>query len=171
MTRSQFQEGPATDHYHDTLGVDLLAALPLAVTRIGPFHVTKITGVSNGNDTLINGLAELGADTIVIRSWAVMREPWDATAKLSVRLSDTEDESGPAQTTICEIELGIDDSFAAAADVWREISTGAWAAPSGLVYALVGGVGPDGGWLIAEVPEGSTTGSIDIYAIVATPAT
>jgi hypothetical protein len=23
MTRSQFQEGPATDHYHDTLGVDL----------------------------------------------------------------------------------------------------------------------------------------------------
>lgn len=75
MTRSQFQPGPAQDHYHDTLGVDEEPVTPGGVTNSAPAGAiavsdgTNLTGSDDltwNNDTKILGLvaAENGGGTI-----------------------------------------------------------------------------------------------------------
>lgn len=141
------------------------------VSLIGPFRVDYDSGVSNGAGTRVVSLAPLPPNATVVRAWAVMREVWSGSATLALRLSDTVDETGPLQTVLSQLDLGVDESWADAADVSREITTGTWVVPADIAYCYVGVSGPSGAFLTATIPDGAfTTGAADVYALIATPS-
>ncbi len=66
MTRTEFQEGPATDHYHEGLGVDNETPSG-SVTLLGPYSFTREVDDISEHDTGIT----LAAGTVLIKAFAI----------------------------------------------------------------------------------------------------
>jgi hypothetical protein len=76
MTRSKFQPGPATDHYHDTLGVDEATLGQLQVVGlIGPIRISW----DDDGIAVAPGLpiADLVAGQVVLSAWVELIAWWN----------------------------------------------------------------------------------------------
>src|SRR4051812_18295818 len=88
MTRSQLQPGASSDHYHDTIGVDLAIALQL----LGP-EVVQFTTAAGGNHRTA---LLIPAGTVVVKVFALIDgltlNPLTADANITIGI-EADDES------------------------------------------------------------------------------
>lgn len=94
MPRSEFQSGPATDHYHDTLGVDETPVADVQTIRLlGPFEFVREADDIEKYDTGIT----VPAGSLVIKAFAVFAEDPESNGAGTLTLTLAEpDEPGLA---------------------------------------------------------------------------
>lgn len=111
MSRSQLQEGPATDHYHNTFGVDgeTPSSGGLNLEIIGPFSVAFDTPEISTNGVLLTTLAP---GTTVLRAWAEGAARWlggtVSAANLQIWVGDQSEFSG---CSVAEYAVGNNGSW------------------------------------------------------------
>lgn len=168
MTRSQFQDGPATDHYHNTFGVDEQnpAGAAQAVTLLGPYPFAWNTPGLNTNDG--NGVV-LATDVVpagsnVVRVWAVIDVAFNTdTATLALGISSADIVIGDGQPLVA-----IDSTWLNSPAI---TPIGAEATPvnNSVLIGIVTAVGS----IYAAMSNGgdpATVGSGRVFALIATPA-
>jgi hypothetical protein len=137
------------------------------ISLVGPISVPFDHPDIAGNFGVVR-IAELAANAVVMRFWAVMTTDFTGTvAKVSLAISDTSD--GNNTTSLSELSLANDET-SSSPEYSREITTGAWAALGDTVVSYIGVAGPTGAWLVALFGAGTqTAGELNVYALVGEP--
>jgi hypothetical protein len=169
-------DGVLVDVTGDTTGTPVGAPTPNALEAGGVQTVNLVGPVTvpfDHADIACNfgvvRIAQLAANVVVVRFWAVMTTDFVGTvAKVVLSISDTSD--GNNTTSLNELSLATDETSSSSA-YSREITTGAWAALGDTNVNFIGAAGPTGAWLVATFGVGTkTAGSLDVYALTAEPA-
>lgn len=159
MTRSEFQEGPATDHYHDTLGVDQATGALQTVRLLGPFAITFATP-SIFSQYVALGAIPAGSRTI--KTWVENVTEWTGLTDPFVRLAIGPSTSNKWSLTGSQLTAGWEDGFA-----------GVEATPlDETAVQQVGRAITDGVSLRAKVSGtgSASAGSADVFVLIAEPS-